>query len=823
MKTLFSLALLATAVQAQTLTLSEATTVQASPNRIGINFAATNYYDSGQMYKNLVGFNNPGFEGFVKSQIIYCANGTTTTCVADDIYDGAPTNFWAGATFQFKVGATGITSCGGTLSGNNTNASNTQPITYTFSSACSQAPVAGDYMEIRQTSTLIQGWAAGISGGATYGPETTDLSGSTQGTQAAKLDTSAASSSVNLTTYIDSTNDNNYVLFSGNYSFTFWMKRVSGSSTITASVSRGVTGGVSASQGFTPTTSWAQYTLTFTGTETSSTPAGTVSINFGTTGQGVLELDDVQLTKTSGQDAANTTVYRDEAVHLLQSINPGTLRLWDEHVGESLDNWITPQLGRKTSNYGTGNTGDYPTANDRNGGTATRQGLFDFLQLCELLNVAPWIVVPTSFTTAEDQNLIDFISGGTGTTYGSKRAALGHSASFATTLPHIYLSLGNEAWNSDFNGESMSPRGSGAQSYIRYGQLASVAFGAMKGMASYSTSFYTLNLNCHGDIASTASCQDAHDADAYHDAVEIASYIGEQLTTIDTLAHEWQPDLASAWANTNDATNGWHVAYNNWVATTTRPTVKIVTYEFNSNELRYSTPATGANLATHVGALMNGPMQIMAAMERLRVYNDPQNFWDLNQTAGTGTTDSTVLPLFGLFPEIGGSESASISASYIARPAGLGLLIANGAIQGTMYSASFTSGRPTYSVSALNGLPAESNVPSLFAYAFKNGTARSVLLINTDPSSSATLTWAGDVPAGTLTQTRLNNTTGADDNNETVFNHITMATSTVSAGSTYTVPAATVVSLAWTSGGGSSTNPATVSGALTVKGNVVVH
>src|SRR5581483_7529277 len=82
-----------------------------------------------------------------------------------------------------------------------------------------------------------------------------------------------------------------------------------------------------------------------------------------------------------------------------------------------------------------------------------------------------------------------------------------------------------------------------------------------------------------------------------------------------------------------------------------------------------------------VGALMNGPMQIMAAMERLRVYNDPQNFWDLNQTAGTGTTDSTVLPLFGLFPEIGGSESASISANYIARPAGLGLLIANGAIQ----------------------------------------------------------------------------------------------------------------------------------------------
>src|ERR1700761_4523385 len=47
---------------AQTVALSDSTVVQASPYRIGINIGAVNFYDTGQIYKNLFGATNVGFE-----------------------------------------------------------------------------------------------------------------------------------------------------------------------------------------------------------------------------------------------------------------------------------------------------------------------------------------------------------------------------------------------------------------------------------------------------------------------------------------------------------------------------------------------------------------------------------------------------------------------------------------------------------------------------------------------------------------------------------------------------------------------------------------
>src|SRR5271155_2930583 len=57
--------------------------LQPSVKAFGINLGQEDYYDAGQMTKNLV-FRNPGFEGEIYNSTIQCASGTATTCVDND-------------------------------------------------------------------------------------------------------------------------------------------------------------------------------------------------------------------------------------------------------------------------------------------------------------------------------------------------------------------------------------------------------------------------------------------------------------------------------------------------------------------------------------------------------------------------------------------------------------------------------------------------------------------------------------------------------------------------------------------------------------------
>src|SRR5579859_6371843 len=54
---------------AQTLALNDRSIILNNPDRIGINLGTINYYDSGQLLKNLIGSNNPGMEPLLDQQI----------------------------------------------------------------------------------------------------------------------------------------------------------------------------------------------------------------------------------------------------------------------------------------------------------------------------------------------------------------------------------------------------------------------------------------------------------------------------------------------------------------------------------------------------------------------------------------------------------------------------------------------------------------------------------------------------------------------------------------------------------------------------------
>ncbi len=74
---------------ATTITISN-TVIVPSVKRFGINLGPVNYFDSGQVMKELV-FRNPGFEGQLFQSLIRCASGTTTSCIDDIPYLDAAT------------------------------------------------------------------------------------------------------------------------------------------------------------------------------------------------------------------------------------------------------------------------------------------------------------------------------------------------------------------------------------------------------------------------------------------------------------------------------------------------------------------------------------------------------------------------------------------------------------------------------------------------------------------------------------------------------------------------------------------------------------
>src|ERR1700689_3111663 len=112
---------LSVSASAQTLSLNDGSILQSNTNRVGVNIGAIDYWDQGQILKNLIGSSNPGMEPLQERQIWTLSKaGTATTFTIPDIYDGVPPNYWAGGAFTIvEVQAGGAElGCTGTIASN---------------------------------------------------------------------------------------------------------------------------------------------------------------------------------------------------------------------------------------------------------------------------------------------------------------------------------------------------------------------------------------------------------------------------------------------------------------------------------------------------------------------------------------------------------------------------------------------------------------------------------------------------------------------------------------------------------------------------------
>ena len=443
--------------------------LQRSVTRLGINMGGQNFYDSGQMARNLI-FRNPGFEGLAYRSIFHCAQGGEGQCV--DVRGGIefPQNFWNGAAYEVLDGAPagrrGVVKSAGVRGGG-----------FAFSLDGNLTLHAGDWISVYKGffGEPTAGWWPKLTGGAELDPERGDLPPGTQGKQALRMTALVRGSSARVSSYFDTSEGLTFIHLRGRYRLSFRAKPLSGG-VLHVDVARHAPGlPPYFSRELPLVKGWKQYSEEFEVHEPAAMPPAAAEVAFAVAGGSVL-LDDVSFEKVDG-DPANHTAYRDELLESLRALHPGLLRMmgsYDE-LGSTVDNLLQPASARVRSGYHLWYT---PTED-------IPVGIPEFLELCREVDAEPWIALPAAMSVDEARKLAEYMAGPVSTPGGALRASEGRSAPWTGAFHTLHLELGNETWNAIYAGESM-------ESAEAYGRRANLIFAAFRAAAGGAASSFDL-------------------------------------------------------------------------------------------------------------------------------------------------------------------------------------------------------------------------------------------------------------------------------------------------------------------------------------------
>ncbi len=760
----------------------ESTTLQPSVKRLGINLSFQTFYDSGQMTKNLV-FRNPGFEGEIYQSTIRCASGTATTCIDENPYSAWPDAFWNGAVVEFFYGkalyrvefVTSFTGANGTTGGK-----------FVFGGT-GIVPAPGDYMIVRMKvpGNAAAGWWTNKSGSGAIATNMSDLPIGTTGKQTIALAAPGAADSASVASYFDSTAGHTFVALNGTYQLSFKAKGTGGSNTIALNLQRA---GLASylNQDVKLTTNWDTYTLTFNASETGLSP-GTVGLTFATKGQDSFLLDDVSLIQ-SNSDPANITAFRDPVVNALKTLNPGVLRFWAYQLGDTLDNLIASPFARQRAGYSA-----WATSQD-----SISYGLGEFLQLCETIGADPWIVVPSTFSSPEASNLIEYLSGSTSTPYGAKRAAGGHSAPWVSSFSKIHLEFGNEAWNGGFKGGSI-------EYSAPYGQRAQTLFGAMRSNSAYISSAFDLVLG--GQAAWPSRNQDIQNNCYNNDTFALAPYMMNRVDTYSNPENLFGPMFAEAEAfqtpsGTAEGIANGLMLQNVQALQASQHPVPIALYEMNLSTTEGSISQEALNVfASSLGA---GLAVVDNMLQQMRQGVMTQSMFALQQNQFVRPDGKTV-PLWGSVIDMGVTDRR--------RPQFLALQLANQAIgsNSVMLKTTHSGADPTWDQPLVNTVQL-TGAHYLQSFAFSSGSQRSLVVFNLQRDSSLPVSFTGpNAPFGTVTMQRLTSNAVTDTNEDAGWVNITSQILPSFNAANFTLPRFSMTVFSWSAGA----NPAPLLSAVT--------
>lgn len=751
------------------------TVIRSGLMNLGMNIEGEDYYDSGQMLRNLT-FRNPGFEGETWQAILHCASVATNSCTDSNAWSQWPANFLQGATFQFIHGAA-AGQTGTVLSNTAANSSANTGMTVNFS-PMSANPGVGDFVVVKNTipGNAQAGWATWTSGGATLTTDSSDISPNSPGKQALSIAAAGSGQSARVDAYFDSTDTRNFVLLNGPYQVTFRAKGLGGNNQMTVSLGRQITNGTYFTQLVGLTSGWQDYSYTFNAAETSSTAAGTVDLRFAVSGASVY-LDDVALTPAT-VTSANPTAFRDQVVAALTSLHPGLLRYMDDGgpaIGSSIDNMLAVPFARQRS----GSSMSSAVEND------VPLGLQEFLQLCQTVGAEPWYVLPAAISTTEMQNLIQYFAGAASTTYGAKRSALGQAAPWTSVFPMIHLELGNEEWNNGtFPGNAINDP-------IAYGNQVTTIFGAAHSAPGYSASNFDLIMGSQV-VNPWYTGQEAANASNY-DSISVAPYMFGTFSDTSSTEAIFGPMFAEPemW---DSVSTGWMYQQAQAAATAGK---NLVTYEENlSTQSGTASQSMVNSVVPSVGGGVMMADHMLLQMRDLGV--KIQNVWSLPgySNAFTNTNGGTeTSPVYGTVIDMGGQTNGR-------RPVFLAEQLVNSAILSNMLATTVTGANPTWNQPlSTNDSVVLNGAHEIQSFAFSDGANNlSVIVINLSRTAALPVTFSGtNAPTGSVKVSQLTSA-NITDTNETVPTTVNSTSNTLTnfqPASPYSLPPFSVTVFQW--------------------------
>lgn len=406
--------------------------------RVGVNIGTPAFYGGfADGLQNLL--QNPGFEAGELGRVVIATGPNSSSFCEQNGYLPETNGFFNGATFQdlYTTGggasATASTRGTGTITNYNPTGCSGGIPQYTYNAGFTIQQ--GDYILFHTSNNLI-----GFGGLGSFAPAgwwnndanitlVNDHEPSGDGAQA--LDMSLNSSGHSINSYMDSTTaytnpnggNQNFVRVNGPWTVSLWAKCMSCSGNASVSVGfRRFGGSTFVSQTFAPTTSWAQYSWSFTGSETSLTNNPN-NLNLSITSNGTsgdIRFDDVFV----GPTTSTASPWSNDLISVLQTLHPGVIRAWQSDQGNSYANMVADDAARSVTGWNTAN------------GVVWTYSLDAFLKLASVTGSTPWVNVPIPLLDSELSSL------------GSYLASEQAKYHFSTIL----LEMGDEQWNPGITG-----------------------------------------------------------------------------------------------------------------------------------------------------------------------------------------------------------------------------------------------------------------------------------------------------------------------------------------------------------------------------------
>ena len=740
--------------------------------RLGINLGGQNFYDSGQILRNLT-FRNPGFEGEEWHSILRCKSLSGNVCTDDNQYAVWPAGFLDGAHYEIITGAAKGTA--GTIEAS-TGADGGHGVSFTLAGALTHF-AAGDFVLVGmdKPGQAQTGWWTGANGGATFATELKDLPPATAGRQALLINAAGAGQTASVSSYFDSLEGRSFLQLRGTYTVRFRARSVAGARSISVKVERldQVHGRHSfLDQQVSLSPSWRDYTLNFKASEDGSA-VGSLGLTLGFAGSSVL-LDDVSLIESAS--AQNPTAFRDAVVTALRELHPGVLRYMDSGTdfGSSLDNMLAVPFARQRSGASTQST----TRED------VPLGLHEFLVLAQAVGAEPWYSMPAGTTPAEARSLVEYLSGPVSTRYGRLRASLGQAAPWTSVFPAIHLELGNEEWNTrSFAGSTMAdPKA--------YGERASDVFSAMRTAPGFNAASFDLILGGWASVPWWTG--EELKAGTQQDSIAMAPYLFTDFNTAFSAEEIFGPMFAQP-EQIDSRASGYMAQQLKAIQLAAHPT-RLAVYEVNLGtmtgaatqaDLDRALPSMGAGLAVadHMLLMLRDlgvNLDCLFSLTGLR-----------NDFASTEPPKKT-MPLWGVAVDMGGPGD-------LRRPAYLTLRAANEAILPTMLATHVTGANPAWNQAlSPNDKIQLDHAHLIQSFAFSNGAERSLILLNLSRDQALPVDFSGPgSPMGAVVETVVTSA-AIDDNNERQSKVVTReATRQLNVGSPYRLPPFSMTVLRW--------------------------